>query len=115
MGSASGSATGSASGSATGSASGSERKKRSLVLIGLMGSGKTTVGRRLAKRLGINFIDSDREIEKAADCSVADIFDLHGEAAFRVFGFGLISKRFSIGLAAALGVRCCKKANHAKS
>ncbi len=48
-----------------------------------MGSGKTTVGRRLAKRLGIKFIDSDREIEKAADCSVADIFDLHGEAAFR--------------------------------
>jgi shikimate kinase len=56
---------------------------RSIVLVGLMGAGKTTVGRRLARRLGLAFIDADAEIERAAGCSVADIFDIHGEAAFR--------------------------------
>ena len=56
---------------------------RPIVLIGLMGAGKSTVGRRLAKKLGLAFIDSDDEIEKAAGCTIEDIFELYGEAAFR--------------------------------
>ena len=56
---------------------------RSIVLIGMMGAGKTTIGRRLAKRLALPFVDADAEIEKAAGCSIPDIFALHGEAAFR--------------------------------
>lgn len=56
---------------------------RSLVLVGLMGAGKTTVGQRLAHRLGLPFIDADAEIEKAAGCPIEDIFQIHGEAAFR--------------------------------
>ncbi len=48
-----------------------------------MGSGKSTVGRRLAARLDVPFVDADSEIESAAGCSVEDIFRLHGEAAFR--------------------------------
>ena len=56
---------------------------RSIVLVGLMGAGKTTVGRRLAKRLGIPFVDSDEEIEKAADQTVSEIFARFGEASFR--------------------------------
>jgi shikimate kinase len=59
------------------------RPDRSIVLVGLMGVGKSTVGRRLAKRLGLAFVDSDEEIEKAADRSVAEIFDGYGEAGFR--------------------------------
>jgi shikimate kinase len=56
---------------------------RSIVLVGLMGAGKTTVGRRLAKRLRLVFVDSDEEIEKAADQTVAEIFERFGEASFR--------------------------------
>ena len=56
---------------------------RTIVLVGLMGAGKTTVGRRLAKRLGLPFVDSDHEIEKAAGMSVAEIFECFGEADFR--------------------------------
>jgi shikimate kinase len=56
---------------------------RPIVLIGLMGAGKSTVGRRLAKKLGLKFIDSDDEIEKAAGCSIEDIFERFGEAEFR--------------------------------
>lgn len=56
---------------------------RPIVLIGLMGAGKSTVGRRLAKKLGLTFTDSDDEIEKAASCSIEDIFELYGEAEFR--------------------------------
>jgi shikimate kinase/3-dehydroquinate synthase len=56
---------------------------RSLVLIGLMGAGKTSIGRRLALRLGLPFRDADAEIEKAAGCSVAELFSRYGEAAFR--------------------------------
>jgi shikimate kinase len=57
--------------------------QRSIVLVGMMGAGKSSVGRRLAVRLGIPFIDADTEIEKAAGMSVADIFSRHGEAEFR--------------------------------
>lgn len=56
---------------------------RPIVLVGMMGAGKTTVGRRLASRLGRRFIDSDEEIEHAAGMSIEDIFKAHGEAAFR--------------------------------
>ena len=56
---------------------------RPLVLVGMMGAGKTTVGRRLANRLGRHFIDSDEEIETAAGMSIEDIFASHGEADFR--------------------------------
>ncbi|MEO1305731.1 MAG: shikimate kinase [Pseudomonadota bacterium] len=56
---------------------------RTIALVGLMGAGKSTVGRRLAEKLGRAFYDSDSEIEKAAGLSVADIFSLHGEAEFR--------------------------------
>jgi shikimate kinase len=59
------------------------RPDRCIVLIGLMGAGKTTVGRRLAKRLGLPFLDSDEEIERAAEHSIAEIFDRFGEASFR--------------------------------
>ena len=56
---------------------------RTIALVGLMGAGKSTVGRRLAEKLGRAFYDSDTEIEKAAGLSVSDIFALHGEADFR--------------------------------
>ena len=56
---------------------------RSLVLIGLMGAGKTAIGRRLATRFGLPFVDADHEIEKAAGLTIEDIFDTYGEPAFR--------------------------------
>src|SRR4051812_17391471 len=59
------------------------RPDRCIVLVGLMGAGKTTIGRRLAKRLGLPFLDSDEEIERAADHSIAEIFDRFGEPSFR--------------------------------
>ncbi len=55
----------------------------SIVLVGLMGAGKTTVGRKLAGLLDIPFVDADQEIEKAAGCTIEDFFDLHGEEEFR--------------------------------
>jgi shikimate kinase len=56
---------------------------RSIVLIGLMGAGKSTVGRRLAARLDLPFKDADAEIEAAAGMSISDIFAIHGEPDFR--------------------------------
>jgi shikimate kinase/3-dehydroquinate synthase len=56
---------------------------RSIVLIGLMGSGKTSTGRRLAQQLGLEFADADAEIENAAGMSITEIFARHGEAYFR--------------------------------
>jgi shikimate kinase len=56
---------------------------RSLVLVGLMGAGKSTVGRRLAQKLGLPFRDADHEIEAAAGMTIPDIFAIHGEAHFR--------------------------------
>jgi shikimate kinase len=54
-----------------------------IIFIGLMGAGKSCIGRRLAGRFGLPFVDADQEIEKAAGCSIQEIFDEHGEAAFR--------------------------------
>ncbi|MEN0654379.1 MULTISPECIES: shikimate kinase [Hyphobacterium] len=59
------------------------RIDRPIALVGLMGAGKTTVGRRLARALGLRFFDADREIERAADRSVVEIFSDFGEEAFR--------------------------------
>src|SRR5271156_1365686 len=56
---------------------------RSIVLVGLLGVGKLSIGRRLGARLGVPFVDADSEIEKAAGMSIADIFARHGEASFR--------------------------------
>ena len=56
---------------------------RTLALVGLMGAGKSTVGRKLAEHLGSSFVDSDEEIEKAAGLSVQEIFDRLGEPEFR--------------------------------
>jgi len=56
---------------------------RSIVLIGLMGAGKSAIGRRLAKRLGLPFVDADKEIETAAGKSINEIFADHGEDYFR--------------------------------
>ncbi|MBY0612353.1 MAG: shikimate kinase [Beijerinckiaceae bacterium] len=56
---------------------------RPIVLIGLMGAGKSSVGKRLAARLGIPFSDADTEIELAAKMSIKEIFESHGEAYFR--------------------------------
>jgi shikimate kinase len=60
-----------------------KKPDRSIVLVGLMGAGKSTVGRRLARRLGLEFVDTDEEIERAADHSIAEIFDRFGEPSFR--------------------------------
>jgi shikimate kinase len=57
--------------------------QRNIVLIGLMGAGKTSVGKRLAERLFLRFLDADAEIERAAGKTVVDIFAEHGEAYFR--------------------------------
>jgi shikimate kinase len=56
---------------------------RSIVLVGIMGCGKSTVGKRLAQRLGLEFVDADSEIERAANMTVAEIFAEHGEPYFR--------------------------------
>jgi shikimate kinase len=57
--------------------------RRSIVLVGLMGAGKTTVGRRLAHFLAVPFVDADAEIERAAGKSIPEIFADHGEREFR--------------------------------
>ena len=59
------------------------KTKRRVFLVGMMGAGKTTVGRQLAKRLGKKFYDADREIEARTGVSVSVIFDIEGEAGFR--------------------------------
>ena len=58
-------------------------RDRSIVLVGLMGSGKSTIGRRLSQRLGMRFADADDEIERAAGMTISDIFARFGEAHFR--------------------------------
>jgi shikimate kinase len=57
--------------------------RRSIVLIGMMGAGKSSIGRRLAARLAVPFVDADGEIETAAGMTIPEIFDKHGEPYFR--------------------------------
>ena len=59
------------------------RPDRTIVLVGMMGVGKSTVGKRLAHRLGVSFIDADAEIEKAAGLTIPEIFEKYGEPHFR--------------------------------
>jgi shikimate kinase len=56
---------------------------RTVVVVGLMGAGKSCIGRRLAQHLGVAFVDADAEIEQAAGLSIAEIFEKYGEAHFR--------------------------------
>jgi shikimate kinase len=56
---------------------------RTVALVGMMGAGKSSIGRRLAARLGVAFRDADSEIETAAGCTIAQIFERYGEPAFR--------------------------------
>src|SRR5579872_3095310 len=69
--------------SARGAAVAAALGQRSLVLVGLMGSGKSAIGRRLAQNLGLEFVDSDSEVERAADMSIQEIFARYGESYFR--------------------------------
>ena len=69
--------------------------QRSVVLVGLMGAGKTTIGRRLAARLGVPFHDSDAEVERAAGITVAELFARYGEAEFRRGEQGVIRRLLS--------------------
>lgn len=62
---------------------GRHRTEKSIALVGMMGAGKSSVGRRLAKRLGLSFVDADAEIEAAAGLSIAEIFETYGEPYFR--------------------------------
>lgn len=80
---------------------------RSLYLIGMMGSGKTSTGRPLAERLGYGFVDADAVIEQAAGCSIPEIFQRDGEAEFRALEkqvLSSISQRHSLVVATGGGV-----------
>jgi shikimate kinase len=65
---------------------------RTIVLVGLMGCGKTSIGRRLARRLELPFYDSDEEIEHAANCKLKDIYSYYGEEEFRTGEFRVIQR-----------------------
>lgn len=71
--------------------------KQPIVMVGLMGAGKTSIGRALARRLGVSFVDSDKEIEAAAGCSVVDIFSMYGEEEFRRVEQSVISRLLESG------------------
>ena len=70
---------------------------RSIVLVGMMGAGKSSIGRRLAGRLGIPFIDADTEIESAAGMTIPEIFDKHGEPYFRAGEARVIARLLDSG------------------
>ena len=80
---------------------------RSLYLVGMMGSGKTSTGWPLAERLGYGFVDADAVIEQAAGCSIPEIFERDGEAGFRSLEsqvLNAISQRHSLVVATGGGV-----------
>ena len=80
---------------------------RSLYLVGMMGSGKTSTGRPLAERLGYGFVDADAVIEQAAGCTIPEIFEQNGESGFRTIEtqvLNAISQRHSLVVATGGGV-----------
>ena len=80
---------------------------RSLYLVGMMGSGKTSTGRPLAEQLGYGFVDADAVIERAAGCTIPEIFERDGEAGFRALEsqvLNAISQRHSLVVATGGGV-----------
>jgi len=70
---------------------------RSLVLVGMMGAGKSSIGRKLAQRLNLPFVDADAEIERAAGMSISDIFAKHGEPYFRAGEARVIARLLESG------------------
>lgn len=70
---------------------------RSLVLVGMMGAGKSSIGRKLATKLGLPFVDADAEIEVAAGMNIPDIFARHGEASFRAGESRVIARLLDAG------------------
>lgn len=71
--------------------------EQTIVLVGLMGAGKSTIGRRLARTLDMEFKDSDDEITEAAGCSISDLFYIHGESIFRDLEKRVISRLLTDG------------------
>src|ERR1700684_4608857 len=76
-----------------------------IVLVGLMGAGKTSIGRRLAARLGLPFLDADAEIELAAGCSIPELFARYGEGYFRDGEKKVIRRLLAGGRASS----CCRR------
>jgi len=70
---------------------------RSIVLVGMMGAGKSSIGRRLATRLNLRFVDADSEIEKAADMTIPEMFQIHGEPYFRAGEARVIARLLAEG------------------
>ena len=83
---------------------------RNIVMVGLMGAGKTKIGRWIARQKGVEFVDSDREIESESGRQISDIFDLEGEAKFRALERRkirrLLSKRRMVVLSVGGGAFC---------
>lgn len=71
--------------------------RRSIVLVGMMGAGKSSIGKRLAARLGLSFVDADTEIEKAAGMAIPEIFAVHGEPYFRAGEARVIARLLESG------------------
>jgi shikimate kinase len=71
--------------------------RRSMVLVGMMGAGKSSIGRRLAARLAVPFVDADAEIEKAANMTIAEIFSTRGEPYFRAGEARVIARLLDSG------------------
>ena len=71
------------------------KMEKAIVLVGLMGAGKTSIGRRLAKQLHCPFIDTDEEIEKEQGCTISEIFENQGEEAFRAIEKEMIQRQFT--------------------
>ncbi|MDE3120807.1 MAG: shikimate kinase [Paracoccaceae bacterium] len=91
------------------------RLKKTVVLVGMMGAGKTAVGTQLARQLGVRFLDSDEEIVKAANMTIAEIFERDGEAFFRHKEAQVISRllRASPGILSTGGGAFLQEANRA--
>ena len=71
--------------------------QRSIIFVGLMGAGKTAIGRKVAGLLDLSFIDSDHEIEEVSRTTIADLFELYGEAEFRALEQRVIARLLESG------------------